>query len=151
LKAYYIFEKFEEESDPIQDMGIGMKVLVQEWINKIFKNGNFKEFDLKSMTRVGGYLSSSDKIIINPDRSINFNGVWVDLSCYYDPIPKYIKIKRVNGDFSCSSSNFPLRKLPKIVTHQLKYFIPWQKQNKISNEDILKYCKAKIVKIEIDS
>lgn len=38
VREYIINEKFTEESDPITDIGIGLKVLIDNWIN--FMNGS---------------------------------------------------------------------------------------------------------------
>jgi len=146
MKAQFVFEKFEEESDPIRDMGIGRKHAILKWIDSVYYDDNhepqFKEFIGDRSSKI---LDKS-RIIIRKDYKIDVLDGWVDFSCYRHRIPNYIQFHTIHGDFSCVSRNFPLNKLPNRITNRLRYFVDpkYYKTYKFSEENIKKYCKAGI-------
>ena len=148
MKAQFVFEKFEADSDPIEDMHIGLKPQIQRWIDQAHEWGMFKCFDLQTLQRDGVHYLDKGNIMINKKLQIDFYNAWVDLSSYTEPLPSYIKINHISGDFSCNYIAFPLKKLPKRVTHRLKYFVPPQKFNKYTEEMIKQYCNAKHITID---
>jgi hypothetical protein len=149
LVREHINEKFKEEGDPIRDMGIGLKHKINEWIDQ--NKYMFKDFDLVNNRRLGGSEVPRADITINSDMEIDVKGGWLDFSAEREPFPEYIKFGTIQGDFSCSSVNFPFDRLPKRVTHRLKYFVPNIAINvgKYQSE-IIKYCDALYISVDID-
>ena len=78
IKEYIINEKFTDESDPINDMGIGLKYLIKKWLN----NHNVKD----------------NNYIINNDGSIDiFNNLNL-LGNGVEKFPKYINFNYIKGN-----------------------------------------------------
>jgi hypothetical protein len=112
MRAKFIYEKFTDESDPISDMGIGLKHLIEEWI---------KQINLKSKNLGQGSIQDyfiDDEGFINSKSSISFADKCGDL-------PSYINFKysggtvymnrcnltslrgapeKANGDFYCNDN-----------------------------------------------
>jgi len=88
MRAKFIYEKFTEDSDPIQDMGIGMIQKIKKWINDV-ENSSNGQYGIKDY-RIdkNGYISVNGTVSI-PDN-------WGNL-------PKYIQFKYVFGDFYISN------------------------------------------------
>jgi len=77
LVKEYINEKFTDESDPIQDMGIGTSYKIKKWLAK-------------------HYIT---KYTINNDSTIDVNGDII-INGEFKNFPKYIKFNHVYGNFS---------------------------------------------------
>ena len=83
-----LYEKFSDESDPIRDMGIGMRDKIEEWIN---------HFNVTHKNYIKNY-------IVNKDCTVDAKSVdisWLD----YITIPEYIKFNNIDGDFACCFSD----------------------------------------------
>jgi hypothetical protein len=137
-------EKFEENSDPINDLGIGQKYLIKKWIDKI------------NCAKCRGTGITQYKI--NDDLSINVL-TSASLPDNYGDIPKYIKFNKINGRFNiadCCMTTF--RGCPKIVNgdficlrnkiKSLKYLpkivngdFEISKETGFTEEDIRNVCK----------
>jgi hypothetical protein len=79
----HINETFEEDSDPIKDLGIGKKHLIEQWL---------KKYDITNY-------------VINPDFSID-----VKTSVYLNRklngnLPEYIQFGKIEGSFYIESNN----------------------------------------------
>jgi hypothetical protein len=140
VKARFIYEKFIEDSDPIHDMGIGIKHKIEEWIGK--NRGNFKVY-FKGCT--GTFLKDKD-IIINDDLTIDING-WTDMSGGINyTLPEYIKFNRIKGDFACRYDITQFEKfMPKYVEGQVRFYIdvrPWPNISELEHK-IRSVCKIK--------
>lgn len=152
MKANFVYEKFTDvDTDPVVDMGIGRIHDIEKWIDSVYydkisgqQNECFKSFINGSRS---GDLLHKKNIVIRKDFSIDLIDGWVDFSSFRDRIPDYIKFNTINGDFSCNSSNFPPKKLPKKVTNMLRYFINRKYFNidKFSKSNVKKYCNAHII------
>jgi hypothetical protein len=144
----HINEKFEQESDPVWDMGIGKKYYIEKWIDyysikvPIDRNHDFK-----------------DKCIINDDLTIDVRGSMSLNSVGLFKLPRYIKFKNVYGDFMINHNNLenlvgcpdfieanfyingnPIKSLegfPKKVGHQ----VAMSKIVKISEKQLRKACQ----------
>ena len=87
-------EKFTEDSDPINDIGIGKKHYIEKWIeyynivNKIDRHCNFK-----------------DLCVINSDLTIDVRGSVSLNSCGLYKLPSYIKFNKIYGDFMINHNN----------------------------------------------
>jgi len=99
MRAKFIYEKFTDESDPIGDMGIGMKTQIEKWVKtsiRYYGDGNAPFFN------------------INDDATIDVN-----LSCILiaaGDLPWYINFHIIKGDFIAERMNLTtLRGFPKIV------------------------------------
>jgi hypothetical protein len=84
LVREHINEKFTEESDPIHDMGIGLKVKIKKWCN---------EYKIKDY-------------IINDDFTINVNGLVYLNDVMLNNFPEYIQFNRVEESFWIDNNNF---------------------------------------------
>jgi hypothetical protein len=145
-----INEKFEEESDPIRDMGIGTKVLIEKWIKKI---NNSRQVKKRNCDGIRNYE------IINGFINVNR---FTALPDFCGDFPEYIKFGTIKGDFIISSCGLTtLRGCPHTVTGDfmcaynkltsLKYAPKHVKgefsceNNYISftNEDVMKVCEVK--------
>jgi hypothetical protein len=94
LVREHINETFTEYSDPIRDMGIGSRYLIEKWL---------KKYGIK-------------KYIINEDLTIDVDDE-VDLSNKrIKSLPKYIQFNKVNGSFfAFENPLISLRGYPKIT------------------------------------
>jgi hypothetical protein len=120
----WVNEKFTDESDPIRDMGIGLKNKIEKWIN--FYN---------STSPIGyAYIRNYH---INNDLTIDAS--WVDLSFpSLNKFPKYIKFNKINTDFACYINDYENFKLcgPKKVGNNLVFF--GSSRTNFTKEDIKK-------------
>ena len=149
-KIFKVFEKFTEDSDPIEDMGIGVIYQIKKWLKKY----NIKNY------------------MINYDLTIDVDGM-VHFSKYHNGLlsgnfPEYIQFGKMingyfsirgcnlttlrgcptsisngstnfNGDFSCSDNKLTsLKYAPKEITGN---FICNRNKRKFSEEEIIKICK----------
>jgi hypothetical protein len=103
LVREYINEKFTDDSDPIKDLGIGKRHLIEEWFKKIDKL-NLKQHNIESMNYA-----------INKDFTINVNEV-VCIPDHYGNLPDYIKFNNVSRLTASDSGLTSLRGMPKKVT-----------------------------------
>jgi hypothetical protein len=100
----HINEKFTNESDPIEDMGIGLRHKIEEWIKSINKTCRLHS------------IYTIEKYRINEDLTIT---VYNDccLPDGYGNLPKFVKFKTIVGDFLvCNSALTTLRGCPQEVT-----------------------------------
>jgi len=93
----YINEKFTDESDPIKDLGIGVRHKIEEWLNKMH----------------------IEKYTINDDLTIDVYSS-VNLEHYAVPdikkLPAYIKFNIVNGDFIVPANFSSMKGFPQLIT-----------------------------------
>jgi hypothetical protein len=94
LRARYIFEKFTEDSDPIQDLGIGMSHIIKKWLLN-YKITNYK---------------------INSDLTIDVHDQ-LNLNKYkFTELPEYINFNYVFGDFHAAETKLiTMRGFPKKI------------------------------------
>ena len=102
LVKEHINEKFTEEGDPINDMGIGTKFLIKKWIDKINKDYPFP-------------LKRISKYRINKDGTISvYKKTNIDVS--FGNFPDYIKFKYASSNFYVGNSTLTtLRGCPEEV------------------------------------
>jgi hypothetical protein len=97
LVKEHINEKFVEDSDPIKDMSIGLKHLIEEWLIK---------------------MSIENKCKINDDFTIDSINACIDLEGkQLENFPDYITFSKISGGFfDIRKNNFTtLRGCPKYV------------------------------------
>jgi hypothetical protein len=142
-----INEKFTKDSDPIEDMGIGMKHKIEEWI-KEYKNSS------KSYRRDG-------KFIINDDMTIDVHGSVNLYEIDLEKLPDYIQFNKVSGQFWINNNRLKtLKGCPKIVggnfwccdnkLTSLKYapesvggiFGCYNNLKKFTKADVLRHCRV---------
>jgi len=100
VREYIIFEKFTEDSDPIQDMDIGIIPQIKKWMNErtVFSKSQYKI--LKNGT-------------INIFKSF---GMWDLKGFKLDELPEYIKFNILYGDFHFTQAKLTtLKGCPRIV------------------------------------
>jgi hypothetical protein len=97
LVKEYINEKFTLDSDPIQDLGIGVIVKIKEWLEK---NSEYIE-----------------DYHINSDLSIDVHHrVNLEEFCYNEKmLPSYIKFNIIDGDFVAPFTFISMRGFPKHI------------------------------------
>ena len=104
LKGTYhakINEKFTQESDPIKDLGIGRRQLIEQWIKKM---------NDESKTEMG--IKSA---IINDDLTISLTKS-SSLPDNCGDLPEYIQFKRCESDFNVNTCNLTtLRGMPEYI------------------------------------
>jgi hypothetical protein len=79
----YINEKFTDESDPIKDMGIGLRHQIEKWL---------KKYEIVNYT-------------INKDLTIYVLGDVSLSEKHIKEFPDYIQFNRVDGQFFCNDNN----------------------------------------------
>ena len=90
----YINEKFTDESDPIKDLGIGKKLLIEMWLKKM--GIHYYEID------------SNFEINVNRDVNLMYKNL--------NNLPDYIQFNVINGSFTISDNNLTsLRGCPRYV------------------------------------
>jgi len=90
-----INEKFTDESDPIKDMGIGSRALIEKWLKKYHITNYIINKDLTIDV-------DNDIIIISNNKLSNF--------------PYYIQFGKITGHFEISHNNFTtLKGCPRYV------------------------------------
>ena len=105
MRAKYIFEKFQEESDPIDDMGIGMMAVIENWLKEQHKAGN--------LWRIPGMADLPDILRILLKRDADETYIWyilkkivsneydkddvLDIFDIVDKYKKYIDYLLANG------------------------------------------------------
>jgi len=135
LVREYLNEKFTEESDPIQDMGIGLIDKVKKWLKLFLKR--------EPATDNGRRYIKFDDFIINNDLTIDINS---DLDLSYEDfniLPNYIKFNYIGGDFGCCFNSLKMIKNngPKSVKGDYKVYYHGNKE--INEGMIKKYCNVK--------
>lgn len=151
LVREHINEKFEENSDPIRDLNIGLINKIKQWIStagnesvNIGIDSVFKTYDFKKEQCQYSSLDPNN-IIINDDLTIDVIG-WVDISSgRYKELPEYIRFNHIHGDFAC---NFDTKKylkfMPKQVDGEIRiYMSPYPDDENLVKEKIRKVCKVK--------
>ena len=130
MKAKFLFEKFtDQNSDPIHDLGIGSKYLVEKWIEE-----NKNMFGIASEF----YLGSNYKI----------NGSYLDISrSIFSELPKYIKLGKIDYLACYFNEKKLLKQLPKEISKKLKIYC--NKFPDFNIKDIKKNCKIKKENIKI--
>jgi hypothetical protein len=153
LVREHINEKFEEDGDPIQDMGIGLIKKVNKWINendhffRVYDNSAVKQYD-----KCKQQILKRSRIKINEDDlTIDVDG-WVDISDKFETLPEYIRFGVIKGDFACCFDFDKYQKfMPKQVDGEIRYYIENYYINiqyaKQIRENIKKVCKVKNIKI----
>jgi hypothetical protein len=122
LVREHINEKFEDNSDPIADMGIGLKVLIDKWMEKYnqYKNPHYT-LNNDGTINIQSFLYNHDVDIIEFPDYINFNRAGY-FDCSFRTLtslrgcPKY-----VSGEFSCVRAN--LTSLIGGPEYAAKYFV----------------------------
>jgi hypothetical protein len=99
-----LYEKFtDDDSDPIRDMGIGSRTLIEKWIKKM-NDISYKNYEI-----------GINNYVINNDLTISA-GETCSLPTNCGNFPKYIKFQEINGDFMINDCNMTtLRGCPDIV------------------------------------
>jgi hypothetical protein len=138
---YWLNEKFTEDSDPIEDMGIGIRHKIEEWINKIAKETE------SSLDQI--YNNYLQKLKINNNGRIDAQYVNISWDMY-NTLPSYIRFNHIKGDFHCCFDNIKTIKLngPKIVDGE--YFIYYTtgiNKPKFTERAVKKICKVNTVRI----
>jgi len=143
----HINEKFSEESDPIQDMGIGIIHKIEKWIGMINRISNNNQCDgIRNYT-------------INNDGTIDCQG-FTALPDNCGNFPEYINFNKIDGEFIiCNCNMTTLRGCPKIVTGDFdcrfnkltsleycpeiigKKFMCGGNKKRFTREYVQKYCK----------
>ena len=122
VRSHIIFEKFTEDSDPISDMGIGVKKLIDEWMNRYCQ-----------LTPSNFNKKTKDYYVINKSGLINVYGdVWVHKTPFDRRFPDYINFNIIHGSFDMGYRHYiSLRGCPKIIYGYFRF-----NENNIQN---LKY------------
>ena len=84
LVREHINEKFTEDSDPIEDMGIGLKAKIEKWCD---------DYNIKNY-------------IINDDYTIDVKGTVFLNDVMLNNFPDYIQFNRVKESFWIDNNNF---------------------------------------------
>jgi len=126
LVREHINEKFTDESDPIQDMGIGMIQKIKDWLNHI--------------TRIYGHYNIVD-YKINNDGTINADRVDISYP-EITTLPEYIKFNVITTDFCCCFKSIETiqKNGPKYVGGNYKIY---QKRITIKEQDVRNICIIK--------
>ncbi len=135
----YINEKFEEKSDPIQDMNIGLKRLIQDWLNKY----EIKHYIINRDYTIDLYshaLFLYKDLYAFPDY-INFNETSRDFSIQYNRFKSLRGCpKIVGGMFSCSNNLLRSLEYAPLKAHD---FYCHSNAKRFTKQEVLKYCDVK--------
>lgn len=132
-------EKFESESDPITDMGIGKKQLIKQWLEKYrIKNYNLND-DLT--INVATDVNLASQLLGNFPDYIQFYYISGNFNIQHNNITSLKGCPQiVNGMFSCSNNQLTtLKYSPKEVNNQ---FFCHNNKRQFTKNDVLKYCKV---------
>lgn len=131
VKEHIIFEKFSsEDSDPIKDMGIGMKYQIEKWIYEHIEKPYGKK-----------YIKN---IKFNEDLSIDADFCNISFR-HFNIIPEYIKFNKIKGDFICCFNDIKTieENGPKYVGEDYRVFICLPYQKTFAEQDVRKFCNVK--------
>lgn len=147
MRAKLIYEKFIEESDPIADMGIGIKLKIEEWL-KTYRIKNYILNDDMTID-VNGYVNLSKLLKENLPDYIQFgnitNGFFSIDECNLTSLRGVpFSINKGNtafaGDFSCRNNKLTsLKYAPKNITGK---FYCYNNAKTFTIKEVLKYCKV---------
>jgi hypothetical protein len=102
----YINEKFEDDSDPIKDLGIGLTWQIQKWL------------DYYNIPQLSDSNNFKNACTINSDFTIDVYGSVNLNSCGLYKLPSYIKFNKINGDFMINHNNLKnMIGCPNEITH----------------------------------
>lgn len=156
LVKEHINEKFVEDSDPIEDMKIGLRALAQEWLDNenVEIEQNEDQHDKPKYVinddgtiDVNGNLSLSNKNIKKLPDYINFNIVYGYCDMAYSDLETLKGFpKKVYGYFRCSNNKLTsLQYCPKYVykgsRNRTGNFYPGRNPVRFTSKDVKKYCK----------
>jgi len=131
-------EKFTEESDPIYDMSIGIKHLIENWIKSFSQEHEWLYHKMQEDWKITNNCEIDVKNI-HDDCDISYTEL--------DNLPYYIKFGEIDGDFmSCLWHKKTLKHYPNKVNGNIKVFCPNYKKyntNIIKESDIRKVCDFK--------
>jgi len=104
LVREHIFEKFIDDSDPIEDMDIGLKPIIEKWI----KENVYLSPGSRSRSEPPAFIINDDSTIdIHADCRINF----LDGN-----LPNYIQFNNVYGDFAIEGPGISSKKNQNITS-----------------------------------
>jgi len=148
----HINEKFtEENTDPIQDLGIGTIYLIKTWL----KEHNIINYTINE----DGTIDVNEEVHFSKNYNGLLSGNFPEYIQFGKIINGYFSIannqltslkgcprsvdrgnKNYNGDFNCESNNLTsLRYAPKYITGS---FICYDNKKEFSKEDVEKVCKV---------
>ena len=125
-----LYEKFSDESDPIKDMGIGMRHKIEEWI----------ELDTEIKSHIHYYVITGDGKINAKEVDISYTRLHL--------LPSYIRFGTIKNKFCCHFNNKKeIQQLPEYVGGYLKIFV--LKKPNFTIKDIIDICNVNPENIEI--
>jgi hypothetical protein len=135
----HINEKFTQDSDPIHDMGIGLKTLIKEWLKK-YDIDNYRINDDNTIN-VYESVNLKHKNLTNFPDYINFNKIKGGFSIQHNVFTSLKGCPRiVIGLFSCS--NNILTSLEYSPKEALSFYCHHNKK-KFTRQEVLKYCNVR--------
>jgi hypothetical protein len=146
MRAKFIYEKFTEDSDPIEDMGIGQIHRIKKWL-KQYGITDYKINKNFSINVVNGVDLRNRNLYKLPDY-IQFNRVGNFFDVFNNHLTTMRGFPRIihgspnnyRGNFWCSYNNLTsLKYFPKIIEGNV--FIDNNKKQ-FTVEEILKVCKV---------
>jgi len=142
----HINEKFTQDSDPIEDMGIGIKYIIEKWLEK-FDINNYKINDDNTID-VYESVNLKRKNLTNFPDYIKFNNVKGGFIIQHNVFTSLRGCPEiVNGLFSCSNNMLTsLKYAPK----EANSFYCHDNKKKFSVEEVKKYCNIRSNDITID-
>ena len=145
---YWLNEKFTEDSDPIHDMGIGAKVLIEAWLKKmgikIYTINDDLTIDVNRAVVLRKKLGNAKKLpdyiqfgkVNNGYFSVSDNNLTTLKGCPYE-INKGNSM--YNGDFFCTNNKLTsLEFAPKSITGS---FICTKNAKKFTEKEVNAVCK----------
>lgn len=141
LVREHMNEKFIEDSDPIEDMNIGLKGMIKKWcVKHNIKNFRINnDFTIDVINDQLRYYNQEEEYKEGINRSeIFINSGRVDIIEYPDEeLPEYIQFNIVEGYFAISSGKLKtLRGCPRIVYDNF-----WCEHNNLTTLD---YCPKEV-------
>ena len=139
-------EKFTEDSDPIHNMSIGIKSLIEKWLEK-FDINNYKINDDNTID-VFEKVNLKHKNLTNLPEYIKFNEINGSFSIQFNVFTSLKGCPEiVNGLFSCSNNILTsLEYAPK----KARSFYCHHNKKKFSVEEVKRYCNVRSNYITID-
>ena|ERR1035437_9899010 len=131
LVREHINEKFtDEKSDPIKDLGIGMRHKIKEWL----EHSDPEYHVIKHpVIRTDGKIDA-DSVDISREK--------------YRILPVYIRFGKISGRFACHFNNKnEIQQLPECIDGQLRLFV--SDIPDFTKKDILDICNVKIENIDV--
>ena len=98
MKAKFVFEAFREESDPIEDMGIGQRAIIKQWFKTWAPSAKYT-IDDDFNINVKGHLDLSATSVTKLPDNLNITGDLNLAETQITKLPDNLNVRGIFKDF----------------------------------------------------